>query len=62
MDASEPALQALARLPLTLHVYEKPMHFPFIVLKCLLVPLIIGCAFQRQYTMAILPQDGNIEW
>jgi len=38
------------------------MHFPFIVLKCLLVPLIIGCAFQRQYTMAILPQDGNIEW
>jgi len=38
------------------------MHFPFIVLKRLAVPLIIGCDFQRQYNKAILPQDGTIEW
>jgi len=37
------------------------MHFPFIVVKRLLVPLIIGCDFQRQYTKAILTQDGKVE-
>jgi len=62
VDASVQALKALARLPLTLHVHDKPMHFPFIVVKRLSVPLIIGCDFQRQYTKAILPQDGKIEW
>jgi len=62
VDASGQALKALARLPLTLHVHDKPMHFPFIVVKRLSVPLIIGCDFQRQYTKAILPQDGKIEW
>jgi len=36
------------------------MHFPFIVVKRLLVPLTVGCDFQRQYTKAILPQDGKI--
>jgi len=36
------------------------MHFPFIVVKLLSVPLIIGCDFQRQYTKAILPQDGKM--
>jgi len=58
--ASGQALKALAQLPLTLHVHDKPMHFPFIVVKRLSVPLIIGCDFQRQYTKAILPQDGKI--
>jgi len=48
VDASGQALKALARLPLTLHVHEKPMHFPLIVVKRLSVPLIIGCDFQRQ--------------
>jgi len=62
VDATGQALMALARLPLTLHVHDKPMHFPFIVLKRLSVPLIIGCDFQRQYTKAILPQVGTIEW
>jgi len=62
VDASGQALKALVRLPLTLHVHEKPMHFLFIVVKRLSVPLIIGCDFQRQYTKAILPQDGKIEW
>jgi len=62
VDASAQALKALARLPLTLHVHEKPMHFPFIVVQRLSVPLIIGCDFHRQYTKAILPQDGKIEW
>jgi len=38
------------------------MHFPFIVVKRLSVPLITGCAFQRQYTKDILPQDSKIEW
>jgi len=38
------------------------MHFPSIVVKRLSVPLIIGCDFQRQYTKAILPQDGKIDW
>jgi len=33
VDASKQALKALARLPLTLHVHEKPMHFPFPVVK-----------------------------
>jgi len=62
VDASGQALRALARLPLTLHVHDKPMHFPFIVVKRLSVPLITGCAFQRQYTKDILPQDSKIEW
>jgi len=62
VDASGQALKALARLPLTLHVHDKPMHFRFIVVKRLSVPLIIGCEFQRQYTKPILPQDGKIEW
>jgi len=62
VDASGQALKALTRLPLTLHVHEKHMHFPFIVVKRLSVTLIIGCDFQRQYTKAILPQDGKIEW
>ena len=61
VHASVQALKALARLPLTLHVHDKPMHFPFIVVKRLSVPLIIGCDFQRQYTKALLPQDGKIE-
>jgi len=60
VDASGQALRALARLPLTLHIHDKPMHFPFIVVKRLLVPLTVGCDFQRQYTKAILPQDGKI--
>jgi len=33
VDASGQALKALARLPLTLHVRDKPMHFPSIVVK-----------------------------
>jgi len=61
-DAPDQALKALARLPLTQHVHDKPMHFPFIVVKRLSVPLTIMCDFQRQYTKAILPQDGKIEW
>jgi len=62
VDASGQALRAHARLPLTLHVHDKPMHFPFIVVKRLSFPLIIGCDFHRQHTKAILPQDGKIEW
>ena len=62
MDASGQALKALAPLPLTLHVHDKPKHFLFIVVKRLSVPLIIGCDFQHQYTKAILSQDGKIEW
>ena len=62
VDASGQAFKALARLPLTLHVHEKAVHFPFIIVKRFWVPLIIGCDFQRQYTKAILPQDGTIEW
>jgi len=62
VDASGQALKALARLLLTLHVHDEPMHFPFIVVKRLSVPLIIGCDFLRQNTKAILPQDGKIEW
>ena len=61
-DALGQDLRALARLPLTLHVHDKRMHFTFIVVKRLSVPLIIGCDFQRQYTKAIPPQDGRIEW
>jgi len=38
------------------------MRFPFIVVKRLSVPLMIGCDFERQYTKAILSQDGKIEW
>ena len=38
------------------------MHFPFTALRCLSVPLIMGCACQRQYTKAIFPQDGMITW
>jgi len=62
VDATGKALKALARIPLTLHVHDKPMHFPLIVVKRLSVPLIIGCDFQHQYTKAIQPQDGKIEW
>ena len=40
--ASGQALKALARLPLTMHVHDKPLHFPLIVVKRLSVPLIIG--------------------
>jgi len=29
VDASGQPLKALARLPLTLHVQDQPMHFPF---------------------------------
>jgi len=61
VDASGQALKALARLPLTLHVHDKPMHFPFIVVKRLSVQRIIGCDFQRQYTKAILPKGGKVE-
>jgi len=38
------------------------MHFPFIVVKRLSVPVIVGCDFQREYTKAILPKDGKIAW
>ena len=62
VDAAGKALKALERLPLTLHVHDKPMRFPFMVVKRLSVPVIIGCDFQRQYTKAILPKDGKIEW
>jgi len=62
VDASGQALKALARLPHTLNVHDKPIHFPFIVVKRLSVPVVIGCDFQRQYTKAILPQNGKIEW
>ena len=62
VEASGQALKALARHPFTVHVQEQPIHFPFIALKRLSVPLIFWCDFQRQYTRAILPQDGKIEW
>jgi len=42
VDASGQALKAFTRLPLTLHVHDKPMHFPFIGVKRLSVPLSIG--------------------
>jgi len=61
VDASKQSLKALARLSLTLHVHDKPMHLPFIVVLRLSSPHIIGCDFHRQYTKAILPQDGKIE-
>jgi len=60
VDASGQALKALARLPLTVHVHDKPIHFQFIVVERLSVQLIIGCDFQLQYTKAILLQDGKI--
>jgi len=60
--ASGQALEALARLPLTLHVPDKAMHFPFNAVKRPSLPFIIWYDFQRQYTKAILPQDGKIEW
>ena len=60
VDASGKALKALARLPLTLHVREKPIYFPLIVVTRLSVPLIIECDFLRQYTKAILPQNRKI--
>ena len=31
-------------------------------MKRLSVPVIVGCDFQRDYTRAILPQDGKISW
>jgi len=62
VNASGQAVKALARVPLTLHAHEKPVHCPFIVVMRLSVPLIIGCDFHRQYSKAILPQDGKIEW
>jgi len=60
VDASGQALKALARLPLTLHVHDKPMHFPFIVAKRLSAPLIIGGDLQHLYMKAIFPQDRKI--
>jgi len=33
------------RILTTPDVHDKPMHFPFIVVKRLSVPLIIGCEF-----------------
>jgi len=36
--------------------------FPGFFVKCLSVPLIIGCDFQALYTKAILPQHEEIEW
>ena len=60
VDASGKPLKALARLPLTLHVREKPIYFPLIVVTRLSVSLIIECDFQRQYTKAILPQNCKI--
>ena len=62
VDTSGQALKALARLLITLRVHDEPMHFPFIVVKRLSVSRIIGCDFQRQYTKAILPQNGKITW
>ena len=62
VDASRKALKALARVPLTLHVHDQLTYFPFNVVKRHLVPIITGRDFQRQYTKAILPQDGKIEW
>ena len=62
VDAAGQALKALARLPLTLHVHYKTMQFPFIGVKRFSFSLIVGCDFQRQYTKAILLQDGKIEW
>ena len=61
VNDSKQALKAFVRLPVTLHLHEKPMHISFIVVKRLSVPLIIGCEFQRQHTKAILPQDCKIE-
>jgi len=62
VDGSGQALKALARLLFILHVHDEPMHFPIIVVKRLSVRIIIGGDFQRQYTKAMLPQDGMIEW
>ena len=61
VDASGQALKALAGLPLTLHVHDKPVHLPYIVVTRLSVLIIIGCDVQRQRTKAILPQHGKIE-
>jgi len=61
VDSSGQARKALARIHFTLRVHDKPMQFPFIVVKRLSVPLIIRCDFQLQNTKTILPQDGKIE-
>jgi len=61
VDASGQAVKAPARLPLTLCIHNKPMRFPFIVFKCLSVPLILGCDFQCAHTNTILPHDDSIE-
>ena len=62
VDALGQALKALARIPLTLHVHDNRMHFPFLVVKRLSVPLMIRCDFRRQCTKAILTQAGKSEW
>jgi len=62
VDALGQALKALARIPLTLHVHDNRMYFPFLVVKRHTVPLIIRCDFRRQCTKAILTQAGKSEW
>jgi len=62
IDASGQAVSAQAQIPLTLLINNTPMRFTFLVVKTLSVPLILGCDFQRRYTKAILPQDGQIVW
>jgi len=52
---------ALDWLPLTIQIHDKPTHLPLTVVRRLSVPLSIGCEIQRQYTKAILSQDGTIK-
>jgi len=62
VDAAAQPVKALARLPITLHVRDKRMHFPFIVVIRLSVPVIGRCDFQREHTKAILPHNSQISW
>jgi len=61
-DASGQLLKVNAEVSLTIYVVGTAMEYDFLVVKALLVPLILGWDFQRNYVNTISPKTQTIGW
>jgi len=61
-DASGELLNVNEEVSLTIYVGGTAMEYDFLVVKSLLVPLILGWGFQRNYLDTISPKTQTIKW
>lgn len=61
MNASWQALEPRGRFPVTILVNNAPMLYPFLFVKSIFVPLILGWDFREQRVKSIPPGEAKMQ-